>query len=103
MRSSWTPSLVSDHDDQTVDLVVDDSGRLGRAYREIDVKKTDLETAISDLLSGQYRDPGQVCCVQHLRRLVAGCFGRHRAGASTAGRFGNARRTFMPARFCREA
>ena len=41
-------------------LVVDDFGRLGRAYRETDVEKTDLETAISDLLSGQYRDPVRV-------------------------------------------
>ena len=56
----WSPALVPHLDDQTVYLVVDDFGRLGRAYRETVVEKNDLETAISDLLFGQYRDPVKV-------------------------------------------
>jgi hypothetical protein len=37
--------------------VVDDFGRYGRAYRETDVEKADLETVIIDLLDGQYNNP----------------------------------------------
>jgi hypothetical protein len=43
--------------DQTVYLVVDHFGRLGTAYRETDVDQADLETVISDLMSGQFNDP----------------------------------------------
>ena len=54
-RSSWTPSIVpNDDNDETVYLVADDFGRLGRAWREADYEATDLETVIEDLLSGQY-------------------------------------------------
>jgi hypothetical protein len=56
---NWTPSIVPS-DDQTVYLVVDDFGRHGRAWRETDVEKTDLETVISDMLEGQYSDPVRV-------------------------------------------
>jgi hypothetical protein len=51
--SSWTPSIVP-ADDQTVYLVMDDFGRHGRAWRETDVEKIDLETIIMDLLRGEY-------------------------------------------------
>jgi hypothetical protein len=34
--------------------VVDDFGRIGRAWRETDYATTDLETVIQDLLTGQY-------------------------------------------------
>jgi hypothetical protein len=37
-----------------VDLVVDDFDRQGRSWREADVKHTDLETVIQDMLEGQY-------------------------------------------------
>ena len=53
-RTGWTPSIVPTGNDQNVYIVVDDFGRLGRAYRETDVGKADLETTISDLMSGQY-------------------------------------------------
>jgi hypothetical protein len=52
-RSNWTPSIVPGEDDQTVYLVADDFGRLGRAWREADYEATDLETVIADLLTGQ--------------------------------------------------
>ena len=41
-------------DDQTVYIVMDDFGGLGRAWRETDAETTDLETVIADLLDGQY-------------------------------------------------
>ncbi len=46
--------------DQTVYLVADDFGKLGRAWREADYEATDLETVIQDLLSGQYNNPIRV-------------------------------------------
>lgn len=58
--SGWAPSIVPKGDDQTVYLVVDDLGPLGRIYRETDVEATDLEAVISDLLAGQYRNPVRV-------------------------------------------
>jgi hypothetical protein len=59
-QSSWTPSIVPRGDDQTVYLVADDFGRLGRSWREADYDATDLETVIQDLLSGQYHHPIRV-------------------------------------------
>ena len=64
MRRSWTPSIVPNGADLTVYLtvylVVDDYGRLGRAFRETDVERSDLENVISDLMSGQYNNPVRV-------------------------------------------
>ena len=64
MRRSWTPSIVSNGVDLTVYLtvylVVDDYGRLGRAFRETDVERSDLEAIISDLMCGQYNNPVRV-------------------------------------------
>lgn len=59
-RSNWTPSIVPSATDETVYLVADDFGRLGRAWRETDYEATDLETVIRDLLSGQYSNPVRV-------------------------------------------
>jgi len=56
-RSNWTPSIVPNDNDQTVDLVADDFGKLGCAWRETDYETTDLETTMQDLLSGQYNNP----------------------------------------------
>jgi hypothetical protein len=56
-RTGWTPSIVPGGADQTVYLVVDHFGRLGTAYRETDVDHADLETVITDLMSGQFNDP----------------------------------------------
>jgi hypothetical protein len=62
-RTGWTPSIVSIVPsvpygaDQTVYLVVDSFDRLGTAYRETDIERTDLETVITDLISGQFNDP----------------------------------------------
>ena len=62
MRPSLTPSIVPNGDDQTVYLVLDDFGDLGRAYCETDVERTDLEAVVSDLFSGQYNNPVRVVC-----------------------------------------
>jgi hypothetical protein len=57
MRRNWTPSIVPESDDQNVYLVLDDLGRLGRIWPEADAEATDLETVITDLLTGQYSSP----------------------------------------------
>jgi hypothetical protein len=57
--SNWTPSIVPT-DDQNVYLVLDDFGKHGRAWRETDVEKTDLETIIRDMIDGQYSGPVRV-------------------------------------------
>jgi hypothetical protein len=59
-KSNWTPSIVPSGNDQTVYLVAEDFGRLGRAWREADYETTDLETVVQDLLSGQYNNPIRV-------------------------------------------
>ena len=59
-RTGWTPSILPNGEDQTVYLVVDRFGALGVAYRETDVVRTDLETTITDLMSGQFSDPVRV-------------------------------------------
>lgn len=53
-RSNRTPSIVPSGYDETVYLVADDFGRIGRAWREADYEATDLESVIQDLLTEQY-------------------------------------------------
>lgn len=61
MRSSWIPTLVlKQQDDENVYLVIDDFGPGGRAFREIEVEATDLETVINDMVTGQYTNPIRV-------------------------------------------
>jgi hypothetical protein len=57
---NWTPSIVSNGDDETVYLVLDDFGDLGRCWRETDVEATDLETVVTDMLDGQCNSPVRV-------------------------------------------
>src|SRR5438105_4420428 len=60
MRSPpTTPDVVPSPAD-TVHIVLDNFGALGRAYRETDEEKADLETVIQDLLSGQFNKPVRV-------------------------------------------
>jgi len=54
------PSIIPEGEDQTVYLVLDDFGHRGMSWRETDVKDTDLEAVITDLLEGQYRSPIRV-------------------------------------------
>jgi hypothetical protein len=60
MPRNWTPSIVPGGHDQTVYLVADDFGRIGRAWIEADYEGTDLETVLQDLMSGQYSNPMRV-------------------------------------------
>jgi len=60
MHRDWTPSIVPAGDAQTVYLVADDLGKLGSVWREADVETTDLETVITDLLTGQYQNPVRI-------------------------------------------
>jgi hypothetical protein len=57
MRRS--PSIVPGGE-PSVYLVIDNLGRLGSVWREVDVEATDYETVIRDLLSGQYSDPVRI-------------------------------------------
>jgi hypothetical protein len=57
LKSGWTPSIVPTDEGQTVYLVMDDLGRLGRVWRETAADHTDLETVIQDMLEGQYYSP----------------------------------------------
>jgi hypothetical protein len=59
-RTSWTPSIVPNGGDQNVYIVLDDFGSNGRAYRETDVERADLEAVIMDMLEGQYTNPVRV-------------------------------------------
>jgi hypothetical protein len=66
-KSNWTPSIVPNGDDQNVYIVVDDFGGLGRAYREIDVERVDLEEVIMDMARRPISEPGAA--------MVAALFG----------------------------
>jgi hypothetical protein len=46
--------------DRTLYLVMDRFGEFGSVYRETEVERTDLETIITDLISGQFNDPIRV-------------------------------------------
>ncbi len=67
-KPSWTPSIVPNDNDETVYLVADDFGRLGRAWREADYETTDLETVIQDLLTGQYNNSIRVVAFNSAER-----------------------------------
>ena len=58
--TGWTPRIVPYGADQTVYLVIDRFGGLGTVYRETEVERADLETMITDLMSGQFNDPVRV-------------------------------------------
>ena len=53
------PSIVPSFD-VTVYLVLDDFGKLGRAYVETDEEKADRETVVHNLLVGEYRKPVRI-------------------------------------------
>ena len=58
-RTGWSPNTVPYGADQTAYLVVDRfSG--GSVYRETEIERADLETIISDFITGQFNDPVRV-------------------------------------------
>jgi hypothetical protein len=58
-RTGWSLSTVPYGADQTVYLVID-RFKNGTVYRETEIERTDLETIISDFMTGQFNDPVRV-------------------------------------------
>ena len=57
MQKRWTPGTVPFGADQTMYLVVDSFGANGSGLRETEIERTDVETIISDLITGQFNNP----------------------------------------------
>jgi len=55
-----TASIVPYGADETIYLVVDRCGGRGAADRETEFERTDIETILAELLSGQFNDPVRV-------------------------------------------
>ena len=53
------PSLVPSYD-VNVYIVLDDFGKIGRAYRETDEAEAELENVIENMIDGQYNHPMRV-------------------------------------------
>jgi ATP-dependent DNA ligase len=60
MRRKWAPSIVPESGDQNIYMVLDNLGRLGQIWPEADAEATELETVITDLLTGQYSSPVRI-------------------------------------------
>jgi hypothetical protein len=58
VRSS--PSIVPNGFERDIYIVLDDFGRLGRAWRETDEAGTSRATLVRNLLDGQYENPVRV-------------------------------------------
>jgi hypothetical protein len=59
-EKSWSPTVVPFGADETVYLVVDRFLAGRDIYREAEFERTDLETIVADLMSGQFNDPVRV-------------------------------------------
>jgi hypothetical protein len=60
MRNATSSPTLAPSLDVTIYLVLDDFGKIGRAYREADEEASDIETIITSMLSGQYTKPMRV-------------------------------------------
>ena len=58
-RTGWSPNTVPYGADQTVYLVID-RFKNGTVYHETEIERTELETIISDFMTGQFNDPVRV-------------------------------------------
>jgi hypothetical protein len=58
-RTGWSPNTLPYSADQTVYLVFDRFSS-GSVYRETEIERSDFETIIGDLMSGQFNDPVRV-------------------------------------------
>jgi hypothetical protein len=65
-----SPGFVPYGADQTIYLVVDRPSMRGADDREIEVERTDLETIIDDLMSGQFNDPVRVVAFNTLEHWL---------------------------------
>jgi hypothetical protein len=68
--SSGTPSTVPYGADQALYLIVDRFDGPGSACRETEAERTDLETVITDLMSGQFNDPARVVAFNTLEHWL---------------------------------
>ena len=59
VQAKVAPSLVPSFD-VTVYVVLNDFGKLGRAYLETNEEKADLETVFAGMLAGEFRRPVRV-------------------------------------------
>jgi len=55
-----SPSIVPDDTNRDVYLVLDDYGRLGRAWRETDEAGANRAALVRNLLDEQYEDPVRI-------------------------------------------
>jgi hypothetical protein len=60
LRMPHSASLVPDDTNRDVYLVLEDFGRLGRAWRETDEAGANRPTLIRNLLEGQYEEPVRI-------------------------------------------
>jgi hypothetical protein len=74
MRS---PSIIPGFD-VAVYLVLDDFGKLGRAYRETDEEAADKETVIRNLMEGQYNDSVRIVASNTAERWARDVVTGHR-------------------------
>ena len=58
-RTGWSPTTIPYGADQTVYLVIDRFSN-GSVYRETEIERSDLETIISEFMTGQFNDPVRV-------------------------------------------
>src|SRR5579871_5112353 len=58
MRGS--PSIVPHFADRDVYIVLDDFGKRGRSWREMDEERTDRTTVLQDMIEGQFNNPVRV-------------------------------------------
>ena len=52
--------------DQTIYLVVDRIGRFANVQDETEIERTDIETIVADLMSGQFNDPARIIAYNSL-------------------------------------
>ena len=55
-----SPSIAPNEVEKDIYLVLDDFGRLGRAWRETDEAGTSRSTLVRNLLEGQYENPVRI-------------------------------------------
>jgi hypothetical protein len=69
MRKSPPLAPGAPHHATTVHIVLDDFGKLGRAYRETDEAEADEATIIENMLRGEYSQPVRVVAFNSAEQL----------------------------------
>ena len=68
-KTGWSTCIVPSGADQTVYLVVDRYSS-GSVHRETEIERSDLETMISDFMTGKFNDPVRVVAFNTLEHWV---------------------------------